>query len=56
MVGARLVGDALECPIHRRRFGPNGLCVNRPDGKPAQLLPVREEVGYLWLPPAADES
>ncbi|MFG2049149.1 Rieske (2Fe-2S) protein [Micromonospora sp. NPDC048935] len=21
MVGARLVGDALECPVHRRRFG-----------------------------------
>jgi phenylpropionate dioxygenase-like ring-hydroxylating dioxygenase large terminal subunit len=49
MVGARLVGDALECPIHRRRFAPNGRCLNRQDGAPAQPLPIREEAGHLWV-------
>lgn len=49
MVGGRLVGDALECPIHRRLFGPDGLCLNRPNGKRAELLEVREVEGYLWI-------
>jgi vanillate O-demethylase monooxygenase subunit len=49
MVGARLVGDALECPVHRRLFGPNGSCLNRPDGKPARTVEVREAGGYLWV-------
>lgn len=49
MVGARLVGDALECPVHRRLFGPDGSCLNRPDGKPARTVEVREAGGYLWM-------
>jgi phenylpropionate dioxygenase-like ring-hydroxylating dioxygenase large terminal subunit len=48
MVGARVVGNTVECPFHGRRFGPDGRCVNHPDSKPARVIEVREADGYLW--------
>jgi vanillate O-demethylase monooxygenase subunit len=47
----RLVGDALECPVHGFRFGPTGRCVNMRRARPARVLQVREAGGYVWLAP-----
>lgn len=51
MADARLVGDAIECPRHHYRFGPDGRCVNMRRAAPASLIDVREADGYVWLAP-----
>jgi phenylpropionate dioxygenase-like ring-hydroxylating dioxygenase large terminal subunit len=51
MVDARLVRDAIECPVHGFRFGADGRCVNVRRAPAARLLEVREVDGYLWLAP-----
>ncbi len=49
MVDARLVRDAVECPVHGYRFGADGRCVNFRRAPAARLIEVREADGYLWL-------
>jgi phenylpropionate dioxygenase-like ring-hydroxylating dioxygenase large terminal subunit len=49
MTGARIVGDAIECPRHEFRFAPNGRCVNMRRAAPARVLDIRESDGYVWL-------
>ena len=49
MTGGRVVGDAIECPFHHRRFGPSGRCVNVRGARPAVVLEVREVAGVLWI-------
>ena len=51
MEDAHLRGDALECPLHRRLFGPTGACVNRPDTTPARTMTIYEAAGQIWLQP-----
>jgi len=51
MSDARLVGDAVECPIHGYRYGPTGRCLNMRRAAPARVLKVRETSGYVWLAP-----
>jgi vanillate O-demethylase monooxygenase subunit len=46
---ARLVGDALECPLHGRRYGPNGTCVSRPETAPVRTFAARDFDGQVWL-------
>ncbi|KOX10779.1 Rieske (2Fe-2S) protein [Micromonospora profundi] len=49
MVDARLVRDAVECPLHGYRFGADGRCVNFRRSPDAQIIGVREVDGCLWL-------
>lgn len=49
MRDARVRGDAIECPLHGHRFGPDGRCVNFPRAAAARLLDVREVDGHVWL-------
>ncbi len=52
----RVFGDAIRCPYHGLRFGPNGQCVENPigDGKIPRsatltTYPVQEVNGIVWL-------
>jgi phenylpropionate dioxygenase-like ring-hydroxylating dioxygenase large terminal subunit len=49
MLDARLVRDAIECPIHGYRFGADGRCVNVRQSPAARVIEVREADGYVWL-------
>jgi phenylpropionate dioxygenase-like ring-hydroxylating dioxygenase large terminal subunit len=49
MADARIRGDALECPLHRRLFGPTGACINRPDTAPARTITICEAADRVWL-------
>jgi phenylpropionate dioxygenase-like ring-hydroxylating dioxygenase large terminal subunit len=51
MVDARLVRDAIECPVHGYRFGADGRCVNFRGSPAARVIDVREVDGYVWLAP-----
>jgi phenylpropionate dioxygenase-like ring-hydroxylating dioxygenase large terminal subunit len=51
MLDARLVRDAVECPIHGYRFGADGRCVNVRGSPAARVIDVREADGYVWLAP-----
>ncbi len=53
MADARVVGNAIECPIHGYRYGPDGRCVNVRRAPAAQVIEVREVDGYVWLGPTA---
>lgn len=46
-------GEALECGLHRRRFGPDGACERRGEAGLA-LVPTREVSGLVlaWYHPA----
>ncbi len=50
-----LVGDAIQCPYHGLRFGPDGRCVHVPSGDTppprAHLVsyPVVERHALLWI-------
>ena len=49
-----VVGDSIECPFHRWRYGPDGRCAFVPGRRPparAELTapPVREQAGYVWV-------
>ncbi|MEM7693553.1 MAG: aromatic ring-hydroxylating dioxygenase subunit alpha [Pseudomonadota bacterium] len=61
----KLIGDAIECPYHGLRFGPDGMCTFVPGQAriPARArvatFPVVERYGLLWVWPgegAADPS
>jgi len=55
--GGRVVGDALECPYHGLRFGPDGKCTHNPFSPviPQQArvraFPVIENDGFIWFWP-----
>jgi phenylpropionate dioxygenase-like ring-hydroxylating dioxygenase large terminal subunit len=49
MVDARLVRDAVECPVHGYRFGADGRCVNVRSSPAARIIDAREADGYVWL-------
>jgi phenylpropionate dioxygenase-like ring-hydroxylating dioxygenase large terminal subunit len=51
MKDGQLVGDAVECPFHGFRFGPNGRCLNMRRASPARVFEVCEADGYIWLAP-----
>jgi phenylpropionate dioxygenase-like ring-hydroxylating dioxygenase large terminal subunit len=61
-----LRGDAVECPYHGLRFGPDGACTKIPtqDTIPANArvrsYPVAEKYHWIWIwmgdPALADES
>lgn len=49
-----VVRDAIECPFHRWRFGPDGTCLSAPGRTPPRrarlrTLPVAEASGYVWV-------
>lgn len=49
MARARLVGDAIECPVHGYQYGPTGRCINVRRAKSALVLQVCETEGHVWL-------
>jgi len=55
--GGRVVGEALECPYHGLRFGPDGKCVHNPFSQVippkarVRAFPVVEDDGFIWFWP-----
>lgn len=52
----RVFADAIRCPYHGLRFGPDGGCVDNPIGKGhipdaarVPSFPIREVNGIVWL-------
>lgn len=50
----KLHGDAIACPYHGLRFGPDGRCVHNPHGPATGSMRVRsyplvERHGMLWI-------
>ncbi len=61
-----VVGDAIECPFHGMKFGPDGVCISIPcqDKVPpnaiVQSFPVVDRHGHIWIwmgdPASADPA
>ncbi len=55
LANGRVVGEAIQCPYHGWRYGPDGRCVGIPSGCAVpdfarqRTLPVEERHGYVFV-------